>query len=52
MQASGGDSLEGFGPRSTRGHPSKEDAMNPIAVAVTPVAVILRDPIGTAGLLG
>jgi len=26
--------------------------MNPIAVAVTPVAVILRDPIGTAGLLG
>ena len=28
------------------------DAMNPIAVAVTPVAAILRDPIGIAGLLG
>jgi len=26
--------------------------MNTIAVAVTPVAAILRDPIGTAGLLG
>ena len=51
MEASDGDSLEGSGPRE-RGHPSKEDAMNPIAVAVTPVAVILRDPIGTAGLLG
>jgi hypothetical protein len=32
---------------------SKEDAMNTIAVAVTPVAaVLLRDPNGTPGLLG
>jgi hypothetical protein len=38
--------------RGHRGHPSKEDAMNTIAVAVTPVAVILRDPMGTPGLLG
>jgi hypothetical protein len=38
--------------RAHRGHPSKEDAMNTIAVAVTPVAVILRDPMGTPGLLG
>ena len=30
-----------------RGHPSKEDAMNTIAVAVTPVAAVLRDPVGT-----
>jgi len=26
--------------------------MNTIAVAVTPVAAVLRDPIGTSGLLG
>jgi hypothetical protein len=32
--------------------PSKEDAMNPIAVAVTPVAVILPGTIGTVGPLG
>jgi hypothetical protein len=38
--------------RAKRGLPSKEDAMNTIAVAVTPVAAVLRDPIGTAGLLG
>jgi len=38
--------------RALRGHPSKEDAMNTIAVAVTPVAAVLPDPMGTLGLLG
>jgi hypothetical protein len=33
------------------GRPSKEDAMNSIVV-VTPVAAILRDPIGKPGLFG
>lgn len=40
-RAGRGDTLEGS-VRATRGRPPKEDAMNMIAVAVTPVAVILR----------
>ncbi|GAA1667427.1 hypothetical protein [Microbacterium lacus] len=38
--------------RATRGRPPKEDAMHTIAVTVTPVAAVLRDPFGTTGILG
>jgi len=50
MRASDGARLEGLWCARNPRTPSKEDAMNPIAVS--PVAAILRDPIGTAGLLG